>query len=391
MSFEFEYYQPTHIIFGVGGIDEIGRVTKEYGSKCLMVTVPEFPEIAPVYAKVKESLRKEGIEVFHFDGVIPNPTTDVINAGAELARQNNVDVVIGLGGGSSMDAAKAIAVGVSHPGEAWDYLHYKKQPTENTLPIIAITTTSGTGSQTTQCSVITNPETHDKSAIWHKNIYPKVAIVDPELVKTLPKKMTAATGFDALAHNFEAFISEGASIYTDVLALEGIRRIVKCLPLVLEEVDNVDYRSELAWADTLGGLVITHAGVTLPHGLGMQISGHCPHIAHGLSLAVTYPEFTRYTWSSSVEKFAAVGRIFNPELENVSDEKAAEKCCEEFDLFLKKIGLYTNFKQLNVGKEEIRAIADCGHVLDDYKNNPRVATIDEMYDMLIASYNREID
>jgi alcohol dehydrogenase class IV len=144
----------------------------------------------------------------------------------------------------------------------------------------------------------------------------------------------------------------------------------------------------MAWADTLGGFSIASGGVTLPHGLGMQIGGFCPHVSHGQALAVTYPEFTRYTWSSSIKKFAAVGRIFDPSLKSENDERAAEKSCIAIDDFLKRVGLWIDFKSLNVSKEEIRIIADHGQVLGDYKNNPKVASIDEMYEILIRSYER---
>jgi alcohol dehydrogenase class IV len=121
----------------------------------------------------------------------------------------------------------------------------------------------------------------------------------------------------------------------------------------------------------------------------MQVGGHCPHVTHGQALAVIYPEFTRYTYASAIEKFARVGRIFNPKLKNESDAVAAEKSCLAIDDFLKRIDLWIGFKDLNVTQEEIRAIADCGQVLGDYKNNPRVATIDEMYDLLTRSYQRK--
>jgi hypothetical protein len=138
-------------------------------------------------------------------------------------------------------------------------------------------------------------------------------------------------------------------------------------------------RSRMAWADTAGGMVIASAGVTLPHGLGMQLGGHCPQVSHGQSLAVFYPEFTRYTWRSAPEKFAALGRLLDPALKAANDPEAAEGSCQALDRFLKKIGLWIDFKSLGVSKEEIRAIADCGQVLGDYKNNPKVASIPEMY------------
>lgn len=384
----FNYFQPTEIIFGSGKVKEIGRVAAKFGKNCLLVTVPEFDAVAPLYKRVKEYLADAGMNVAHFDGVIPNPTTDVVTAGANMAKAIKADVVIGLGGGSSMDTAKAVAVEASHEGTAWDYLFYKKAPTSKTLPIIAVTTTSGTGSQTTPCAVMTKADEHDKSAIWHPNIFAKVAIVDPELMLTLPANITAMTGFDAFAHNFEALISNGTNPYVEIMVLEAIRLLAEYLPVALKDGTNMEAREALAWADTLGGLTIASAGVTLPHGIGMQISGHCPHVAHGQSLAVTYPEFTRYTYRYAEEKFAAVGRIFNPVLKNVSDAVAALKCCDEIDGFLKKTGLWISFESLNVSKEDIRNIADDGQVLPDYKNNPRLATIEEMYEMLMKCYKR---
>jgi alcohol dehydrogenase len=146
----------------------------------------------------------------------------------------------------------------------------------------------------------------------------------------------------------------------------------------------------MAWADTLGGLSIASAGVTLPHGLGMQIGGHCPQVAHGQALAALYPEFTRYTFASAVGKFAVVGRIFNTHLETASDRAAAEGCCDEIDRFLKRIGMWVSLKSLGVSEDEVERIAKVGQVLPDYKNNPRVATLEEMGELMMASYSRRV-
>lgn len=385
----FNYYAPTEIVFGNGRIGEIGALVAAYGKKALLVTVPVFPAVEKLYAQVKENLHKAGVEVAHFDGVIPNPTTKEVSAGAALAKQFGAEVVVGLGGGSSLDTAKAIAVEATHPGTAWDYLHYTSGPTDKTLPIIAVGTTAGTGSQTTPCAVVTKTEDHDKSAIWHRNIFPKVALVDPEVTATLPPSITAQTGFDAFCHNFEAYLSVNTNPLVEAMALDAIRRIVRHLPVAVKNGEDKQARSEMAWADTLGGLTNASAGVTLPHGLGMQVGGHCPNVTHGQALAILYPAFTRYTYKAAVAKFAAVGRIFNPALQGESDEVAAEKCCEAIDAFLQEINLWIGFEDVGVPREALRAIADCGQVLGDYKNNPRVATIEEMYDILLASYSRK--
>lgn len=384
----FNYFSPTEIIFGSGSVNQTGEITARYGSNALLVTRPESSALAGVYKKVKKSLSDHGVKVTHFDGVIPNPTVQTVSAGAEMAKKAGVEVVIGLGGGSAMDTAKAIAVEATHPGTAWDYLHYTEGPSDKTLPIIAIGTTAGTGSQTTPCSVITNPAFKDKSAIWHRNIFPKVALVDPDLTATMPPSVTAQTGFDAFCHNFEAYLSKNCNPLVEIMALDAIKRIAKYLPRAVEDGSDLKAREQMAWADTLGGLTNASAGVTLPHGLGMQVGGHCPHVTHGQALAAIYPAFTRYTYPYAIAKFAAVGRIFNPELVSAPDEDAASACCEEIDNFLKKINLWIGFADLNVSMEDLRNIADRGQVLNDYKNNPKVATIPEMYDLLVSCMNR---
>ena len=379
----FDYFAPTEIIFGAGRVTEAGALAARYGKKAMLVTVPEFPAVAELYAKVKKSLSDAGVACVHYDGVIPNPTTELVTRGAELAKAEGVDVVIGLGGGSSMDTAKAIAVEATHPGTAWDYNCHTAGPTEQTLPILAISTTAGTGSQTTPCAVITKTSAKDKSAIWNKNIFPRAAIVDPEVTLSLPASVTAQTGFDAFCHNFEAYLSVNTNPLVECMALDAIRIIAAYLPRALADGSDLEARSQMAWADTLGGLTNASAGVTLPHGLGMQIGGHCPHVTHGQSLAVFYPAFTRYTYPAAEHKFATVGRIFEPSLERESDAVAAERSCDAIDCFL------INVRELNVTKEDIREIADCGQVLGDYANNPRVATIPEMYELLMSCYDRK--
>lgn len=385
---KFDYFAPTEIVFGNGRIDEIGAITLKYGKKALLVTMPEFSAIKPVYDKVRNSLKAAGVEFVEFDGVIPNPTTDTVTAGANVAKAHGVDVVIGLGGGSSMDTAKAIAVEATHPGTSFDYNCHTAGPGPQTLPIIAIGTTAGTGSQTTPCAVITKSENKDKSAIWHRNIFPKVAIVDPEATATMPKSVTAQTGFDAFCHNFEAYISVNSNPLVEAMALDAIKIVAEYLPRAYEDGGDMEAREKMAWADTLGGLTNASAGVTLPHGLGMQIGGHCPHVSHGCALAIQYPQFLRYTWKFAVKKFAAVARIFDPALAGQPDEVAAEALSTLMDAFLKKIGLWIGFDDMGVTVEDIRQIADCGQVLGDYKNNPRVATIDEMYELLMNCRKR---
>jgi alcohol dehydrogenase class IV len=385
----FNYFQPTEIRFGCGRLSEVGEVAAKLGKRCLLVTVPAFSALEPVFDKVKAILADAGVEVAHFDGVVPNPTTESITAGAKAAKAHKADVVLGLGGGSSMDSAKAIAVEASHKGTCWDYLWFSEtQPTEKTLPVIAVTTTSGTGSQVTQVAVVTNTESRDKSAIYNPIVYPRVSIVDPELMLTVPEHVTASTGFDVFCHAFETYIHPNASPYTDIMAKEAIQLAVKYLPVVVKDGANTEARTAMAWADTLAGLCIANAGVTLPHGMGMAIGGMYPHVMHGEALAVTYPEFMRYTYASAIKQFATLGRIFNSALESESDEAAAEKSCEETGKFLKKIGMWLSLDGLKVPEDELPQLAKQCLVLPDYESNPKVASLEDVGEILKSSYKR---
>ncbi len=378
----FNYFQPTEIRFGRGRLRQLGKAAVRYGTRALLVTVPATETLGPVIAKARASLEAAGLAVSHFEGVVPNPTTDSIAAGSAVAREHQADLVVGVGGGSSLDTAKAIAVQVTHAGTCWDYLFDKAAPSDRTLPVIAVTTTSGTGSHVTQVAVATNTPLRTKSYLCDRQLFPRLAIVDPELMVTAPRQVTAMTGWDAWTHAFEAYLHKACSPYVAMLALEAIRLVAANLPPLLEDLDNLELRTAMAWADTLAGLCIANAGVTLPHSVGMAISGRWPAVAHGASLAVVYPAFTRYTAAAAVPQFAAVGRILNPELATASDADAAAQCCVEMDLLLQRIGLWIDLDGLGVPASEFDALADQSLQLPDYRNNPRTPTRDEIRALL---------
>lgn len=385
----FNYHQSTKILFGKGRVNELAEVVLKYGKKALLVTTSaQIPALTQQYNRIKEILTKGGVEVAHYDGVIPNPTIETISAGAKMARSFKAEIIIGLGGGSSMDTAKAISVEATHPGTSWDYLFYKSpQPDEKKLlPVIAISTTSGTGSQVTQVAVITNTGERDKSALYNNILYPQVSIVDPELMLSVPKFVTATTGFDVLCHAFESTINPGTGAYVDLLAWEAISIVAEYLPKVLEDLNNIDAREKMAWADLLAGLCIANAGVTLPHGMGMAIGGMYPHVAHGESLAIVYPAFANFTWEAAVPQFAHLARILKTELNNVSDNEAASQSPAQIVRFLKFIGLSKTLRDVNMPENEIEALAKQCMVLPDYKGNPRVASEAEMIELVKKSY-----
>jgi len=379
----FKYFQPTEIRFGPGRLAEVGEAVARFGRRCLLVTVPEFPEFAPLFRRVKDSLAERGVALDHFDGVVPNPTTGVVSAGARLALDFEADVVLGVGGGSSLDTAKAVAVEARHPGTSWDYLFFRdRQPTERTLPIIAVTTTSGTGSHVTQVAVVTNPEEKTKSALYNPWLYPKTSLVDPELVLTAPPHVTAATGFDVFAHAFESYIHPGGSAYTDLLAFEALRIVGASLPNAVRDGADLSARTSMAWADTLAGLAIANAGVTLPHGIGMAMGGLYPHVAHGEALACVYPAILRFSWDAAPAKFAAAARLFDASLSGDGQAEAARALSGIVEGFLKTIGLSVGLEDLKIPEDELEDLARASLVLPDYKSHPRVASGEDIHRIL---------
>ena len=230
----FEWRLPSTILFGPGKLNEIGKVVQGFGKRCLIVTTRPEPWNRAIVDRVVASLASSGVESHWFSGVGANPTTDQISAGAAAAREFRADVVLGLGGGSAMDGAKAIAVEATHPGGAWDYLWFReKQPSSATLPVIAVSTTSGTGSQLTQVAVVTKTDERCKSAIYNDIILPRVAVVDPELMLSVPPRMTAFTGFDALTHAFESFLHPNCDAFVYMMAREAISIVLKWLPVAV--------------------------------------------------------------------------------------------------------------------------------------------------------------
>lgn len=389
LSSKFNFNLPVRVLFGQGRIEELAACVTPYGRKALLVTTPWDPLQRNAFERVKKILGDGGVDVVVFDKVVPNPTTTVINEGVALARKEKVSVIVGVGGGSSMDAAKAIAVGATHPGTPWDYVYFQKARPDaaRTLPIIAVTTTSGTGSHVTPYAVFTNPDIETKSTIVDPAVFAKVAIVDPDMMVTLPGPMTASTGFDAFAHAFESYTNIRSNRMIDTLMVEAISCIVGTLPSVVENGNDRCGRAVMAYADTLAGIGIANVGTTFPHSIGQPISGKFPSVPHGMSLAVVYPEFFKLTWKTCVTKFAVVARLFNPGLASAPDAVAAEQSVEALIRFQKRIGVHTSLTQLGVTPNKIDAIIKDTMACPDTYVTTAVPSETQVRDMVSRLWN----
>lgn len=317
---------PSQIRFGAGRITELNEISKTLGKRCLMVSRPVNGSQKETYKRINTILAEAGVSVFHFDEIIPNPTTEGVKNGIKRALEHQVDFVLGVGGGSVMDSAKLIAFLYTKNAEIdWDDAIEKysnpfavgKSP-DSALPFIAVSTTSGTGSQSTQAAVVTDTANKNKVTIFHSGLFPSVSIIDPELMLSVPASVTAATGFDAFTHAFESYLGNLTSPLTETMSLQAIKIVFDYLPKAIENPSDIEARTQLAWADTLAGMCLANGGAQLPHPLGEIIGGICPRVAHGETLAIVYPEFLKYKEPLAQEKFERVAKYINSENEGRS-------------------------------------------------------------------------
>lgn len=294
----YNQYIPTHILFGAGQLNNLHTQTMP-GKKALIIISNGKSTRANGYlARTEEQLHKAGVETKVFDGVAPNPTVANSEAGAEAAREFGADFLVALGGGSVMDCSKAIALLATNSGELWDYVPIgtgKGQPIANKpLPIIAITTTAGTGSETDGCGVITKEDTNEKAFIMHPALFPCLAVVDAELMLSVPPLFTAFQGFDALFHSVEGFIAAGANLASDMKAREAIRNIAQYLPRAVKDGSDLEARTRVAFANTLSGAVMTLTLLTSEHGLEHALSAYHPNLPHGAGLIMISKAYFSY-------------------------------------------------------------------------------------------------
>ncbi len=298
---KFDYYMPTRLLFGAGKLKELHKHPLP-GKKALIVMTGGKSLRANGYlAALENELALAGAEFVIYDKITPNPTKREVMAGAALAREHGCDFVIGFGGGSSIDAGKAIAVMATNPGDYWDYISggtgKGKAVVSDPLPIIAITTTAGTGTEADPWTVVTKEDTNEKIGFGYDKTFPVLSIVDPELMLTVPPALTAYQGFDALFHSTEGYLNTTAYPVSDAFALRAISLVGKSLARAVSHGSDLEARTDVALANTLSGLVESTSGCISEHSLAHAMGALNPEIPHGAALisisAAYYTHFAK--------------------------------------------------------------------------------------------------
>ncbi|KXS46513.1 MAG: alcohol dehydrogenase [Methanohalophilus sp. T328-1] len=284
----YNMYVPTRTLFGAGQLNNLHEQKMPGKKAMLVISNGKSTRENGYLARTEEQLKLAGVETVVFDKVEANPLRSTVMAGGAFVKENNCDFIVALGGGSCMDAAKAIAAMATNEGDYWDYIPSgsgKGMPLKNSpLPVIAITTTAGTGSETDSGTVITHEEKHEKTGFVHEELFPVLAIVDPELMLTVPPKFTAYQGFDALFHSVEGYVSNGANLMSDMYAITAIENIAKNLAKTVKNGNDLDAREKVAFGNTLSGTVMCVGILTSQHSLEHAMSAYHQELPHGAGL-----------------------------------------------------------------------------------------------------------
>ncbi|MBO8475665.1 MAG: iron-containing alcohol dehydrogenase [Bacteroidetes bacterium] len=294
----FSAHIPTRLIFGAGELNKLAEC-KLPGKKALVVISAGTSMRKYGYLdRVCELLKKNGAETVVFDKILANPIKTHVMEGAAICREKRCDFVVGLGGGSTIDSAKSIAIMAVNDGDYWDYISGgtgKGKAVKNALPIVAISTTAGTGTEMDPWTVITNEETNEKIGFGCSLTFPAISIVDPELMLSIPPAFTAYQGFDAFFHAAEGYIASIASPISDLYALEAVRLLYKYLPVAVKNGSDLKARSKVAWAATLAGMVESTSSCTSEHSMEHAMSAYYPKLPHGAGLiAISEAYFTTF-------------------------------------------------------------------------------------------------
>lgn len=367
---------PPTLILGAGASQQAAAQAQRLGMRRpLLVTSVYFRDSQAA------ALLQSALPTAVFDGVDPDPDLDVVAQGLAMLRAHEADGIVALGGGSAIDAAKAIAILATNPGPLQNYMGYNKIPGPG-LPLIAIPTTAGTGSEVSRVTVITDRERNVKMMILDAYLVPTVALVDYELSLSTPPDLTAAVGLDSLTHALEAYVSRKASSFSDAMALEAGRLIVPHLRRAYTNPQDLPAKEAMMTGATLAGLAFSNASVALVHGMSRPLGAYF-HIPHGLSNAMLLPAVTRFSVSADPQRYAAFG----------THTGLAPDICTALDAFNKDLNVPT-LRSYGVAEAAFRSampkMADDALASGSPANNPRVPTREEILSLYEAVYRLSV-
>lgn len=352
----FEYLMPTRILFGNGQIRKVGIEAKELGHRALVITGKRAMRSYGILERVAGYLESAGIDHVIFDKISPNPKVTEVDEGIDYARKHQCDIVVGLGGGSAIDAAKGVAMVANYGESIRDYLVGNAIIGEESLPMISIPTTAGTGAEVTNGAIISDMQRRIKRKVEGKGTFPKLAIVDAELSLSLPGNITRETGFDVLCHAIETYVSKKAGPITALFSKEAVRIVFQNLKDVVRDGSNLEARTNMMYASLLMGFNLTNSSTCLPHRLQYPIGAHTD-TSHGMGLASLFPVWLEGLAPLVPKKFAKIAELLGADVIGLSELEAAKRGVEIIDAFLKDMGLSIRLRDLGISLQECSRLA----------------------------------
>ncbi len=358
----FNFYSPTEFVFGKGKENECGEYVKKYGgSRVLIHYGSGSAERSGLLDRVKASLEKSGITYVTLGGVQPNPRDTLIYEGIKICREENVDFILSVGGGSCIDSSKGIALGVPYDGDFWDFYGTGK-PVEKALPIGTVLTIAAAGSEGSGASVVTKEEGMLKRDVGSDLLRPRFSVLNPELTQTLPAYQTACGATDIMAHVFERYFTNTKEVeITDRLCEAILVTMIKETPRVIEDPNNYEARANIMWAGTVAHNDIVGVGRSQDwnsHGIEHELSG-LYDCAHGAGLAVIMPAWMEFVYKHDVMRFAQMAvRVWGCQMNFECPEETAKKGIACFRKFLHEIGMPINFEELGAKEEDIPVLVE---------------------------------
>lgn len=380
MDFIFDI--PATVFFGDNKIIETGKLLKGFGAAKTMIVCDKAMLDLGFADKVISSLEEENIGHVIFDGVVPNPTDALVYEGAKIAKENNIGSFVAIGGGSVIDSAKAINILLTNKGKIADY-EGVNQVAMLTLPLIMIPTTSGTASEVTSVSVVTDTKRHKKMVIAGQFVGGNIALCDPSLTMKLPKSITAATGMDALTHAIEAYVSKWASPVTDALALKSIKLIMESLEEAVHESSKTS-REKMMLGSVTAGMAFNSALLGIVHSLAHPLSAHYD-IAHGVANAIFLPYVVEYNMETFGDKLKPLAEAMGISIDGVDDKKLADSMVDKLLALSESINI-PKLSSLNVPKEDFKMLAEEALIELSTMTNPKEANVDDLIMILEKAY-----
>lgn len=382
----FSINQPTSIHFGVNAIQQLGDVVaRMQGSKVFLVADPGLKN-AGIITQITSVLKKKKIPYVLYDKVVPEPGLKLADQGAKLAKKEKADCVVGIGGGSALDIAKAVSILLTNGGKAEDYLGLDKIKLPG-VPKIMVPTTAGTGAEVTFTAVFINEKTNSKGGMNGDPLYPDAAILDPALTLSLPPHVTAATGIDAFTHALEAFVSTQAHAISDMYAMEAMALISNNLGAAYANGTNIEARSAMLMGSLLGGKALATAGVGLVHAMAYPLGGMF-NTAHGLANAVLLPYVVEYNIIGNPMKFATIAEIMGYETEGLPLREAGQLAVEAIHQLNADVGIPGSLESLGIPADRIPEMAKIAlTVTRPVENNPRKPTLDDVISIYEAAFD----